>query len=472
MEEGHIKRPMNAFMAWSKGARKKMVEAGTMQSNASMSRILGEQWRGLPEDERKVWKRMADKLKKEHAKMYPTYKYKPRKRNSSSCSENLVVKTKKVKANESHRQALSQINPKKKINLIEDFGNVFTDLSNDGGSCERSEDNFPNSPESTGSLDDLDFVDDETINDANMTGISNMQNLIDDVMKMENFNEPIAVSPKVQKVPYVASPKATVPKFHLQQAMLAPKLPPIVKTEINMTAPQEASHLQILGSSSNGVPTLKVVLPSSSVNFAQLQKELNTKPALKQELKMQLQNAQMQTNSTAPTFKIPPQVNILPPFNRQEFLKEENAPDVDNPRLFTELLETEANYIGDIDRTFDIFEKIENTTKQSIENDKHLLFMKRLDIWGHSETSNESAFDGFSDVDNDRQLIDSLENELGLPQDWMDEEVFEDLDKKVVWENVFLNKWLPKCALKTTTGRYRKILRTINSRDPEFNIVW
>ena len=71
--ENHIKRPMNAFMAWSKRERRKMVEEGTNLNNSVMSRILGERWKQLSEEEKKTWKRTAEKLKKEHAKVKPLF---------------------------------------------------------------------------------------------------------------------------------------------------------------------------------------------------------------------------------------------------------------------------------------------------------------------------------------------------------------------------------------------------------------
>lgn len=65
----HIKRPMNAFMAWSKQQRRLMVEEGTSLNNSAMSRVLGERWKNLDESEKKTWKRTAERLKKEHAKV-------------------------------------------------------------------------------------------------------------------------------------------------------------------------------------------------------------------------------------------------------------------------------------------------------------------------------------------------------------------------------------------------------------------
>ena len=73
--EDHIKRPMNAFMAWSKKERRKMVEEGTNLNNSVMSRILGEKWKQLDEDEKKTWKKTADRLKREHAKVKTYFIY-------------------------------------------------------------------------------------------------------------------------------------------------------------------------------------------------------------------------------------------------------------------------------------------------------------------------------------------------------------------------------------------------------------
>ena len=69
MAVDHIKRPMNAFMAWSKEERKKMVDEGTSLNNSALSRLLGERWKLLSDTEKKLWKKTADNLKKEHAKV-------------------------------------------------------------------------------------------------------------------------------------------------------------------------------------------------------------------------------------------------------------------------------------------------------------------------------------------------------------------------------------------------------------------
>ena len=66
---------MNAFMAWSKEERRRMVEEGTSLNNSAMSKILGDKWKLLSEIEKKSWKKTADKLKKEHSKVLMTSIY-------------------------------------------------------------------------------------------------------------------------------------------------------------------------------------------------------------------------------------------------------------------------------------------------------------------------------------------------------------------------------------------------------------
>jgi len=146
---------------------------------------------------------------------------------------------------------------------------------------------------------------------------------------------------------------------------------------------------------------------------------------------------------------------------------EEDHPSIDNPRLFTELLEHEAAFIGDIERTFATFEQLENKTKQKEADEKHLEFMKRLDTWGVPNTNPQYPFTGFY---GDNSNIE--DEELDIPGDWKDEELFSELDVRCKTESVFFNCWLPKFALKVRRDPYRNLLRTINKKDPEFNIVW
>ncbi|CAH2272400.1 SOX-15 [Pelobates cultripes] len=75
-----VKRPMNAFMVWSSGERKKVSAQFPKMHNSEISRRLGEVWRGLGEEERRPFREEARMLRVQHARDYPGYKYTPRKK--------------------------------------------------------------------------------------------------------------------------------------------------------------------------------------------------------------------------------------------------------------------------------------------------------------------------------------------------------------------------------------------------------
>ena len=80
-KEAHVKRPMNAFMVWSQIERKKMAEVYPDMHNAEISRRLGRRWKLLTESERRPYIQRSEKLREEHMRKYPDYKYRPKKKN-------------------------------------------------------------------------------------------------------------------------------------------------------------------------------------------------------------------------------------------------------------------------------------------------------------------------------------------------------------------------------------------------------
>ncbi|NP_001081201.1 SRY-box 15 L homeolog [Xenopus laevis] len=86
-ESGLVKRPMNAFMVWSSGERKRMSALHPKMHNSEISRRLGEIWRGLGEEDRRPFREEAKRLRAQHAIDFPGYKYAPRKKRKDKGGE-------------------------------------------------------------------------------------------------------------------------------------------------------------------------------------------------------------------------------------------------------------------------------------------------------------------------------------------------------------------------------------------------
>ncbi|RUS81514.1 hypothetical protein EGW08_010721 [Elysia chlorotica] len=80
--DGHVnpKRPMNAFMIWSKQCRSLISHICPQLHNATISKKLGVWWRKFTDEEKDVYEREKVKLTAFHAHEFPEYKYRPRKK--------------------------------------------------------------------------------------------------------------------------------------------------------------------------------------------------------------------------------------------------------------------------------------------------------------------------------------------------------------------------------------------------------
>ncbi|KAG2008833.1 specific transcriptional repressor [Coprinopsis cinerea AmutBmut pab1-1] len=76
--QGYIPRPPNAFMLFRADfVRQKHVPGSIETNHGSLSKIIGNCWRSLPLEEKKVWEQKAKQEKAAHKIQYPNYRFRP-----------------------------------------------------------------------------------------------------------------------------------------------------------------------------------------------------------------------------------------------------------------------------------------------------------------------------------------------------------------------------------------------------------
>jgi hypothetical protein len=73
----HVKRPMNAFLLFSKNNRENFKKLYPGRDNRRISTILGEHWNTMKPEDKQPFQEMAKELMRKTKETYPGFKYSP-----------------------------------------------------------------------------------------------------------------------------------------------------------------------------------------------------------------------------------------------------------------------------------------------------------------------------------------------------------------------------------------------------------
>lgn len=80
----HIRRPMNAFMIFSKRHRPLVHQKFPNQDNRTVSKILSEWWYALDQNKKKEYQKLAGQIRDAHFKAHPEWKWTSKERKKST----------------------------------------------------------------------------------------------------------------------------------------------------------------------------------------------------------------------------------------------------------------------------------------------------------------------------------------------------------------------------------------------------